>query len=205
MKTLIKLIYYKVFTILASQPWIQLILKLLLYFLLLYIMVIMSKPPGPSSEDIDIYKELLAEYQLNLQSLEINTIQHLMNSVAFVIAEFEAIAIWSPTLEIITKSDNLVALYVQEHVFMFPQLTADEKVLHFNYLSTILTYDYIQLPNKTNNNFNEYLYFNDIKTTLMGEAAEVLDQNTKLNVQLLLLYSIMAVVGTLAICVSTYV
>lgn len=168
-------------------------------------MVITSKPPGPSSEDIHIYKELLAEYRVTLPGLHIYTIEHLLNSVEFVIAEFEGIDIWSPTLQIITKTDNLAALYVQEHALMLPQLTADEKVLHFNYLSTILTYDYIQLPNKTNNNFYEQGYFNDIKKTLMQESAEVLDHNTKLNVQLLLLFSILGVVGTLAICVSTYV
>jgi hypothetical protein len=93
-----------------------------------------------------------------------------------------------------------VNLYVQREAVMLPHLTADEKVLHFNYISTILTYDYIQLPNKPNNNFNAYQYFFDIKTTLMTEASEVLDENTKSNAQPLLLYSIIAVDSSLAIC-----
>lgn len=209
MQTFIKMIYYKVYTILATQPWIQLILKLLMYYLLLYIMIYVGKPPSaPSSEDIDIYKELLAEYRLYLETTNIETLQDFINSVDFVIEEFESIDIWSPTLEIITKDDNQANLYVQKQALLLPQLTEEEKVLHFNYLSTILTYDYTQLPNKVKDNFNDIEYFQTMKETLMTEATEILKEHDKVietNASLLLLYSIMAIGGTLVICVSTYV
>jgi hypothetical protein len=95
MKSFIKNLYYKFYITLADKPWLQLILKLLLYYLLLYIIITTGKPPSPSSEDIDVHKELLEQYHGYLETTDIKTIQDFVSSLNFIKGAFEGTDIWS--------------------------------------------------------------------------------------------------------------
>jgi hypothetical protein len=207
--TFIKNIYYKFCIILTSKRWLQLTLNVLIYYLLLSIMIYMGKPPSaPSSEEIDLYKELLAEYRIRFENsvvpLNLKTLNDFISSSNFVHEEFQNINnFWSPNVETIMSRNNEVVLHVKGKLFMLPQLTEDEKLLHFNYLSTVLAYDYIQVVNNGNVNINGFTHFLDVRDKLIQEGHTILDTHAKITeykARLFPVYCVMIIGGALLIC-----